>query len=101
MSFCRWQNRAQRNAEQQAKLAAYFKTIAPELASLRAQIAEARKARSDLESSIPRCLVTNRSANPRTVRILKRGNFMDETGDIVQAHTPAFLPAAVGGNQRG
>jgi hypothetical protein len=90
---------AQRSADQTAKLAAYYRSIAPELASLRAQVAEAKKARGDYEGAIPRCIVTSKNAKPRTVRILKRGNFMDESGDIVQAHTPAFLPGAVGGGR--
>ena len=37
--------------------------------------------------------------NSRTVRILPRGNFMDESGDVVQPATPAFLPGQTGGTR--
>jgi hypothetical protein len=40
---------------------------------------------------LPRCLVTVQNNTPRTVRILPRGNFLDETGEIVAPATPAFL----------
>jgi hypothetical protein len=35
---------------------------------------------------------------PRTVRILPRGNWMDDSGEVVLPATPAFLPAAPGGD---
>jgi hypothetical protein len=88
-----------RTAEQSGKLAAHFKTVAPELAGLRGQLAEAKKAYEDYERSIPHCLVTIKSAKPRTVRVLPRGNFMDETGEVVSAGTPGFLPAPTGGTR--
>ena len=40
---------------------------------------------------LPRCLVTVQNKSPRTVRILPRGNFLDETGEIVAPATPGFL----------
>jgi hypothetical protein len=38
------------------------------------------------------------SKPPRTVRILPRGNWMDDSGEVVLPATPAFLPAAPGGD---
>jgi hypothetical protein len=43
-----------------------------------------------LEASIPKTLVTV-SLTPRTIRILGRGNWMDETGPIVQPAFPEVL----------
>ena len=80
----------QRNATQQQKLLDLYKAQAPELASLRGQLAAARKALTEFEATIPRTLVTVRSESPRPIRILPRGNWLVETGDIV---SPAF-PAA-------
>ena len=37
------------------------------------------------------------SKPPRTVRILPRGNWMDDSGEVVLPAAPAFLPAAPGG----
>ncbi|HTH47146.1 MAG TPA: PSD1 and planctomycete cytochrome C domain-containing protein [Candidatus Limnocylindria bacterium] len=82
---------ATRNAEQQHRLFVQFKDQAPELAALRQRLAEAKKAREDFVASVPRCLVTERNDEPRTVRILPRGNFLIETGDKVEPALPAFL----------
>ena len=80
----------QRDAIQQQKLLDLYKAQASELASLRGQLAAARKALTEFEATIPRTLVTVRSESPRPIRILPRGNWLVETGDIV---SPAF-PAA-------
>ncbi len=82
------------NAEAQAKLLGYYKSIAPELASLRDQVAAAKKAHSDYEASIPRCIVSKSAKEPRTVRLLPRGNWMIETGDLMQPALPGFLTAS-------
>jgi hypothetical protein len=80
-----------RNDEQEKGLFAKYKTVAPELADLRKQIASAQKTRDDFEKTIPRCLVSIRADQPRTVRILPRGNFLVETGDIVGPALPGYL----------
>ena len=84
-----------RTPEQSAKLWAEFKAVAPELADLRAQRTAADKARADFEGTIPRTLVTERSEKPRTVRVLPRGNWLIETGEIMEPAIPAqFRPAS-------
>ncbi|MDX2149151.1 MAG: PSD1 and planctomycete cytochrome C domain-containing protein [Bryobacteraceae bacterium] len=45
-----------------------------------------------LDASIPRVLVTERM-RPRVTRVLKRGNFLDETGEVVEPAIPEFLGA--------
>jgi hypothetical protein len=83
-----------RTEEQKHKLSAYQRSAAPELIEQRHRLADARKAKADFESALPRCLVSVVAEDPRTVRILPRGNFMDESGDIVQPALPAYLVAA-------
>ena len=84
-----------RTPEQSAKLWSEFKAAAPELADLRAQRTAADKARADFEGTIPRTLVTERSEKPRTVRVLPRGNWLIETGEIMEPAIPAqFRPAS-------
>jgi len=84
---------AQRKPDQTAKLAEAYRQIAPELQSLRAELATAEKARADFEATAPRCIVSVSDANHRIVRILPRGNWMDESGEIVKAALPHYLPA--------
>ncbi len=80
-----------RDDAQRERLFGHFKSVAPELAELRAQLAEAKRSRADFEATVPRSLVTERSETPRTVRFLPRGNWMIETGDIMEPALPAFL----------
>ena len=81
-----------RTPEQIAQLADAYRTIAPELVALRTEIAAAEKTKADFEASAPKCLVTVSQANHRVVRILPRGDWMNETGEIVQAALPRYLP---------
>jgi hypothetical protein len=82
----------QRTAEQRAKIAAHFRSVAPQLAGVRQQIAATQAARVDFEKTIPRSLVSEAMPQPRVVRILPRGNWQDESGEIVEPGVPAFLP---------
>ena len=81
----------QRDAAQKEKLFAHFKSVAPEAAAPRDQLAAARKAKSEFEAKLPRCLVSATNDEPRTVRILPRGNFLIETGDVMKPALPAVL----------
>src|SRR5205823_9333267 len=67
--------------------------ISPELIDERRRIADATKARTDFEASVPHCLVSVAVDEPRTVRILPRGNWMIESGEIMQPALPAYLTA--------
>ena len=80
-----------RDDKQNEKLIAHFKSISPETADARKKLADAQKAKDEFESKIPRCLVSVTNTQPRTVRILPRGNFLVETGDIMQPALPAYL----------
>lgn len=80
-----------RDQKLKEKLFAHFKSIAPETAEARKYLADSRKAREDYEASLPHCLVSSTNTQPRTVRILPRGNFLVETGDIMQPALPAYL----------
>jgi hypothetical protein len=79
-----------RNDQQRAQVANYFRTVAPPLQAARKLMAEAEKRKKDFEQTIPTTLVSL-SAPSRTVRILKRGNWLDESGEMVQPAVPAFL----------
>lgn len=48
--------------------------------------------RKSFQDSLPKCLVSVSSANRRTVRILPRGDWMNETGEVVKPALPHYLP---------
>jgi hypothetical protein len=52
----------------------------------------AEKARADYYRQIPKCLVSTSANSKRVVRILPRGNWMDESGDIMRPGFPSYLP---------
>ncbi len=53
--------------------------------------AAASRNRKAFTDSLPKCLVSSSNAKPRVVRILPRGNWQDESGEIMQPALPAFL----------
>lgn len=79
------------DAKQTQTLFSYFKNTAPESEPARKQLASAQKALTGYEAQVPRCLVSATNKTPRVVRILPRGNFLVETGDIVQPALPVYL----------
>lgn len=90
---------ASRNDAQRAELAVYYRSIAPALEPDRQALAELEKARVKLVQEIPTTLVT-RAVDPRPIRVLARGNWMDESGELVQPGVPAFLPPALPADRR-
>ncbi len=85
---------ADRKPEQVKQLAAHFRNTTPLLKELRERIAKTDKERVDFEKTFPRVIVSDSGA-PRTVRILPRGDWQNETGEVVLPATPRFLPGAV------
>lgn len=57
----------------------------------RKELIALRRARLDLEAKFEPTLVTQ-AVEPRPVRVLPRGNWMDESGPIVEPHVPRHLP---------
>jgi hypothetical protein len=81
-----------RDAHQKETLATYYQTIAPELSTLREQIATVETRKKQLVNAVPTTLITE-TANPRVMRILPRGNWLDDSGQEVGPAAPATLPA--------
>jgi hypothetical protein len=86
-----WKAADARTDDEAERLAVYYRTIAPELEPVREERAALQARMEELEREIPRTLVTV-ATEPRVMRVLPRGNWMDESGDIVQPGTPHFLP---------
>ncbi|HZN65242.1 MAG TPA: PSD1 and planctomycete cytochrome C domain-containing protein [Tepidisphaeraceae bacterium] len=81
-----------RTDAQKNELAAYYRTLAPELQPVRDELAALEKKKSALMEAMPKVLVTT-SGPPREIRVLPRGNWLDETGPVVQPGVPAVLGA--------
>jgi hypothetical protein len=81
---------ANRSDQQQADLAKYYRTIAPALQGVRDQLAELDQQRGALEAAIPKTLITE-AIDPRTMRLLPRGNWLDESGPVVEPATPGCM----------
>jgi hypothetical protein len=83
---------AKRKAPQQEALFTYYLEQAePKLAAQVKLLKKQQAERAAFEASIPSTLVTE-TVPPRTMRLLARGNWMDETGPEVQPAVPGFLP---------
>jgi len=82
---------AKRTPQQKAAVAAHFQFASPEALPELVEVANLEKESALLEAAIPRVMVSDTTANPTETRILARGNWMDESGDIVQPAVPAFL----------
>lgn len=57
----------------------------------KAQLEQATAEHRQFSDSLPKCLVSESASQKRVVRILPRGNWMDEGGEIVQAALPEYL----------
>ncbi|HUR60098.1 MAG TPA: DUF1553 domain-containing protein, partial [Opitutaceae bacterium] len=79
-----------RKPAQVKELATYYRTIAPALAPARERLAAATHARDYLALTIP-ALPVSKSVEPRMMRVQKRGNWMDDSGEIVAPGVPQFL----------
>ncbi|MEO6434309.1 MAG: PSD1 and planctomycete cytochrome C domain-containing protein, partial [Tepidisphaeraceae bacterium] len=92
--------------KQKETLAAHYRAIAPLLQPVREKLAALTKEREDLlgyapthqldrsqPSRIPRTLISV-TGPPRVTRVLARGNWQDESGEIVAPGVPAFMTQA-------
>jgi hypothetical protein len=82
-----------RKTKESEALQDYFRTKVTKLhATERDALAKAEGALKKFRDPLPRVLVSTSMANKRTVRILPRGNWMDETGEVMKAALPHYLP---------
>jgi hypothetical protein len=81
---------AKRNDSQKQALAAHYRSIAPLLEAVRKELAELQRQKAAIDKTIPRTLVST-TTPPRMMRILPRGNWMDDSGKQVTPAVPEFL----------
>jgi hypothetical protein len=83
---------ASRTDQQRTELTAHYRTLAPELADLRDQLKTAKEQRAKLEKQHTRLTLITKRVEPRVMRVLPRGNWMDGSGEVVEPSVPHFLP---------
>ncbi|HEU4754748.1 MAG TPA: DUF1553 domain-containing protein, partial [Armatimonadota bacterium] len=80
----------QRTPAERAEIAAQYRKLAPELAEQNDRLARLEGERTLLLGQIPHTLISE-ATEPRPIRVLPRGNWMDDSGEIVQPGAPQFL----------
>jgi len=88
----------ERGKKQKIKLARYYRSIAPELDETRAQLVAAKKQQDDFMKTVPTTLATV-AVEPRVMRVLPRGNWMSDEGEIVTPAVPRFLARGASGEK--
>lgn len=63
----------------------------PDLASLWMELSKLQSDRANLKAQIPHVVTTVSEKDPPVTRVLGRGNFMDESGEVVMPAIPGFL----------
>jgi hypothetical protein len=83
-------------AKQEAELTGLMKKDWPKL---RADLVTLKKERAELEGEFVPTMIT-KAVKPREIRVLPRGNWMDNSGQVVQPHVPAFMKQIETGGRR-
>jgi hypothetical protein len=79
-----------RTPEQKTAVAAYYRDRAAATLPQREKLQQVAAQKQQIESSAARCIISV-SGPPRTIRILPRGNWLDDSGEVMQPATPGFL----------
>ena len=88
-----------RTEEQKKSLAAFYRRSAPELADVRARLRAAELEKEAFLERVPWSYVTT-AVEPEPVRVLPRGNWLDDSGEVVSPAVPRFLPPLETGDRR-
>jgi hypothetical protein len=84
---------------QKQNLLAHFKWALPELQPLVARLNKLEAERDLIDAQIPRVMVTD-ATTPAVTRILPRGNFLDESGEVVTPAIPVVFGKLMMGERR-
>ena len=80
-----------RSPKESAVISQHYLTIAPQYEALRRQISQVSKEREEAIRENTRTSLVTVAVKPREIRVLKRGNWMDKTGDVVLPGVPSVL----------
>ena len=79
---------------------AYFQLSSPDLAPLASAQARLEAAKAAIEMGVTRVMVSEAMPAPRETRILPRGNWMDDSGAVVEPAIPGFMGELNTGGRR-
>ncbi len=79
-----------RTAKAQQAIVVHYRSLAPPLAADRKELAHLESEQKRINADAPAILVAM-AGTPRTVRVLPRGNWLDDSGEVVQPGVPRFL----------
>lgn len=86
-------NPKNRTEAESKKLSEYFQAnVLKSFEKERTAVADLKKQREALEAEIARCLVSSKREQPLEVRIQPRGDWLNESGEIVKPAFPEYLP---------
>ncbi|MBI4585208.1 MAG: PSD1 domain-containing protein [Planctomycetes bacterium] len=80
----------QRGEAEKKELSAHYRGLAPSLRPARERLAALLKEKEQLENQVPRTLISM-AGEPRPVRLLPRGNWLEESGEVVLPAVPSSL----------
>lgn len=80
----------QRSDAQLTELSKYFRSIAPLLKPKRDEVAKLEATKKAYQAALPKSLMTV-AVTPMTIKLLNRGDWMDESGPVMQPAIPEFL----------
>jgi hypothetical protein len=80
-----------RNAQHKAALTAHIRETHPALLGKRREIAREDAALTAFVEALPKCIVSVHTDNKRVVRILPRGDWQNESGEVVAPALPSFF----------
>lgn len=80
-----------RNSAQTGALAAHIREFHPALHSKRKAVAHEETAMNAFINALPKCIVSIHTESKRVVRILPRGDWQNETGEVVSPGLPGFF----------
>lgn len=80
-----------RTARQKKAIEDHQERTTPEVVAARRAIEALAAEREKVEADAPVVMYTKALETPRVVRILPRGNWLDESGEIVEPAIPAFM----------
>ncbi|MCB1233923.1 MAG: PSD1 domain-containing protein [Verrucomicrobiae bacterium] len=85
---------ADRDAAQAESIAAHYRTLSPDLAPHRKNLDDWKQRLDAIDKGLRTMLVSEAIPEPRAMRVLPRGNWLDDSGDEVQPAVPEFLARA-------
>lgn len=73
--------------------------VTEQLSKIKQTIARLSKRREDIQALARRTMISV-SIEPREIRVLPRGNWLDDTGAVVQSSVPKFLESSISSEER-